>query len=198
LRVVEPEDLSDMADLISTNGVRIGAYLVAALAALWAGWRERGRTDTNRYLWPTFWFLTAGVLVVMGVGRAGNLPAVLTEFGRRRAIEGGWYADRRHWQALVIGLIAGVWFVVVSVALWRVPERRRRYLPMAIVTFTIICFAGIRAISLHQIDALLYRRHLHGVQIDVVVELVLLLLAAAATLPRPPSARVASQPVRTR
>jgi hypothetical protein len=186
-----------MAELISTNGVRIGAYLVTALAAFCAGWRERGRTGTNHYLWPAFWFLTAGVLVVMGVGRAGNLPATLTDLGRRRAIEGGWYAHRRHWQALVIGLIAGLWFVVVTVALWRVPERRRRYLPMAVLTFTLICFAGIRAISLHQVDAVLYRRHLHGVQIDVVVELALLAVAAVATFPRPPTARNASQPVRT-
>jgi hypothetical protein len=82
----------------------------------------------------------------------------------------------------------------VVVALWRAPERRRRYLPVALVVFTLMCYAGMRLVSLHQIDALLYHRELAGLKIDTVLELIGLGVALGScvwaasrrrTLPRP-------------
>lgn len=68
----------------------------------------------------------------------------------------------------------------VVVAIWRVPERRRRYLPAAIVVSSLICFAAIRMVSLHYVDALLYNHPIVGVRIGSIVELGLTTLALAA------------------
>jgi hypothetical protein len=70
---------------------------------------------------------------------------------------------------------------VVVVALWRVPERRRRYLPMAIVSFSLMCYAGIRVVSLHQVDTVLYRRHIAGAKVGSVVEILGIATAIVVT-----------------
>ena len=117
----------------------------------------------------------------MAVGRASNVSDLLTELGRGRARSGGWYDVRRSVQAWVIGAVAAVWAVTVAVAVWRVPERRRRYLPTAVVVFTLVCFIGIRLISLHQVDALLHNRDVRGVTVGAVIEVGLLLLVLAVS-----------------
>ena len=143
----------------------------------------------------------------MAVGRASNVSDLLTELGRERARSGGWYEVRRSLQAWVIGAVAAVWAVTVAIAVWRVPERRRRYLPTAIVVFTLVCFIGIRLISLHQVDALLHNRDVRGVTIGAVIEVGLLLLVLAVSawrFRRPNGARPdghtgrhAAQPIET-
>ena len=176
-----------MAGWLDSNGLRVAGYAVVGLAAFVAGLREQRRSHANPNLWPTFWFLTAGLLLVMAVGRAGNIADVAADIGRRQAVAEGWYANRRKYQAIVVGLVAATWFVMIVVALWRVPERRRRYLPMAFISFTLVCFAGIRTVSLHQVDSLLYRRHLAGAKFGAVLELILLSIAFAVTFWQPRS-----------
>ena len=117
----------------------------------------------------------------MAVGRASNISDLVTELGRERARSGGWYDVRRSLQAWVIGAVAAGWAVTVAIAVWRVPERRRRYLPTAIVVFTLVCFVGIRLISLHQVDALLHNRDIRGVTIGAAVEVGLLLVVVIVT-----------------
>jgi hypothetical protein len=171
-----------MGELADSNVVRVVAYLFVASTCCLVGSREL-RSDWRRFnLWPPFWFLTAAVFAAMAVGRATALADVVADVGRREAIAVGWYEGRRRYQVMVVGALFGAWFVTVVVALWRVPERRRRYLPMALLTITIVCFAGIRLISLHQIDAVLYRRQVMGVKIGALVELFLLAIAAAVAL----------------
>jgi hypothetical protein len=87
-------------------------------------------------------------------------------------------------------IIGGIWFVTVVIALWRVPARRRRYLPAALSVFTLMCFIGVRLISLHGIDALLYRRDLGGARFGAVVELALLGVAVLLTAFPPPMGSV--------
>ena len=183
---------------LEAGWVRVVAYLVAATAALWAGWRERPHRRDNPDLWPTFWFLTAGLLLVMGLARLGDVAGWLADLGRQEALSEGWYEGRRSYQALAIALLGFVWFVAVVVVLWRVPERRRRYLPMALVMFTIAAFAGVRMISLHQADALLYRRGIAGVQFSALIELSLLVLATLATFWQPPLAATSPPPAEGR
>ena len=69
---------------------------------------------------------------------------------------------------------------------------------MALLSFTIGCFAGIRTISLHQVDGLLYRRFLAGAKLGTVVELALLAVAFAVTFWRPAPARTTAHPARRR
>ena len=135
----------------------------------------------NPNLWPTFWFLTSGLFLLMAVGRAADFGGIAAELGRNEAMSHGWYAERRKFQAAVVAALGAIWFVVVVVALWRVPERRRRYLPMAVVAFSLMCYAGIRIVSLHQIDAVLYRRHIAGAKVGSVVEILGLATAIVVT-----------------
>ena len=132
-------------------------------------------------IWPTFWFLTSALLAVMALGRAAEIGELVSEFGRREAREEGWYEIRREYQAAAVATVGAIWFVAVVVAVWRVPERRRRYLPAALFVFTLVCFAGIRVISLHQVDTLLYNRPIHGVRIVAIVELTGISLTILAT-----------------
>jgi hypothetical protein len=162
---------------LDSTACAVALYGLAGVTALLLGVAERRRGGAaDPRLWPTFWFATGGLLLIMAVGRASNVSDLLTDIGREQARSGGWYEVRRSLQAWVIGVVAAVWAVTVAIAVWRVPERRRRYLPPAIVVFTLVCFIGIRLISLHQVDALLHNRDVRGVTIGAAIEVGLLLL----------------------
>lgn len=172
-----------MVDLLDSNALRVVAYgLVALLAVSW-GVRERRWIAVHHVdWWPFYWFMSAALLVVIGVGRAGALGDLISEIGREQARSNGWYDTRRSLQAAVVIAVAVVWFLGVAVAVLRVPPRRRRYLPHVILLSTIIAFAAIRLVSLHQIDTVLYRRDVAGVRIVALVELSLLAATALVTV----------------
>jgi hypothetical protein len=170
---------------LDSEWLPVAGYLAVAAASLTAGRRARRRARRNPYVWPAFWYLTAALFLMMAVGRAGNVAELAANLGRQEAMSAGWYDHRRKYQALVIGLVAGGWFVAVGLTLGRVPERRRRYLPMAIVTLTMVGFAGIRTVSLHQVDGLLQRHTIDGVRVGAAVELMLLATAFALTFWHP-------------
>lgn len=176
-----------VADWLDSDAWRATAYGVVGLVGLLAGLRERAlsRQHPHVALWPMFWFLTAGLLIAMALGQAFDLDGLLTEFGRSRSRIEGWYRTRRGLQASLVAVVTVGWMIAVSVAIWRVPERRRRYLPMAVVGFTMVGFAAIRLISLHHVDTLLYRRDFAGVRIVAVLEWGLIVLAVVATLRQP-------------
>jgi len=169
-----------------SDAALVAAYLVATAVALlsWGRERRRGRDDVAS--WPTFWLLTAAFFLAMAVARWADVGDLATDLGRAQAIEHGWYGERRGFQGIGAAVIGGAWLVTVAVALWRVPARRRRYLPAALSVFTLMCFVGVRLISLHQIDGLLYRRYLSGARFGVVVELTLLGVAVLLTAVAPP------------
>lgn len=162
-----------------SNWLRAGGYLIVAALALWAGRREDPRSAGS---WPPFWWLTAGLFTVMAVGRAGNVADLITDMFRDRAVDEGWYDERRRFQAVIVAGLGVAWLALVGIACWRVPARRRRYLPMIVVVLTIGAFAAIRSVSLHQLDSLLHRRHLAGVRYGTVIEYVLLVIAAIVTV----------------
>jgi len=162
---------------LDSTACTVALYVVAGSTALLLGVVEQhrgGATDPRR--WPMFWFATGGLLFVMAAGRASNISDLLTDIGREQARPGGWCEVRRSLQAWVIGAVAASWAMTVAVAVWRVPERRRRYLPFAIVVFTLVCYAGMRLISLRQVDAPLHIRDLRGVTIGSIIEVAILLL----------------------
>lgn len=168
---------------VDSNWLRVVAYGVAAAASLHAGIRERrqSRASNRRDIWPTFWFMTAAVLAVMALGRAADVGGLVSKFGRRQAREEGWYEIRREYQAAAVAAIGAFWLISSLIAIWRVPERRRRYLPPALVVFTLLCFAGVRVVSLHHVDSLLYNRPIHGVRIVAMTELAGIALMILAT-----------------
>ena len=171
-----------MSALLDSTAFAVVLYALAGTTAVVLGVVEQRRgSASDPRLWPTFWFATGGLLLIMAIGRVSNVSNLLTELGRERARSGGWYDVRRSFQAWVIGAVAAVWAVTVVVAVWRVPERRRRYLPPAIVVFTLVCFIGIRLISLHQVDALLRNRDVREITIGAAIEVGLLLLVLVAS-----------------
>lgn len=175
-----------MSTWLDSSAFAVALYALGATTAFVLGAVERRRRSSNSHLWPTFWFATGGLLLIMAFGRASNVSDLLTEIGREQARSDGWYEVRRSLQAWVIGAVAAVWVVTIALAVWRVPERRRRYLPTAIVVFTLVCFAGVRLISLHQVDALLHNRDVRGVTVGAVIEVGLLLLVIAVSAWRYP------------
>ena len=185
-----------MFSWLESNWLRAAGYAVVTAAAFLAGWRERRRAPVEADLWPAFWFITAGLFLAMVIGRAADLGGWVTRLGRSEALSQGWYRHRRPLQAVVVGSIGAVWLVSVVAALWKVPGRRRRYLPAAIVVGTLLCFVGIRLVSLHQIDGLLSRREFAGLKVGGVVELFGVSVATAITFwqPRPKFAHEAAPP----
>lgn len=170
-----------------SNSVRVAGYVVVAMLMLVARTRERRRVGDDNGVWPAFWIVTCAFLLAMAVGRAVDAGDLVSSLGRSAAEERGWYTSRRPVQAAVVGGVGLVWLVVVSVALWRTPERRRRYLPVGLMVVTLAAFAAVRVVSLHQVDSLLYRTHVAGVRIATLAELVLLAVTALATLWCPPA-----------
>lgn len=172
-----------LIDVLDSGRLRVGAYVVVAAQATWWGLRERRRiADHLLDWWPTYWFLSALVLIVMGTARAGALGDLVTELGRDQARSSGWYESRRALQAGAVVAVAVAWAVGVLVAIWRVPPRRRRYLPHVLALSTLIAFAAVRIVSLHHIDSVLYRRDIAGIRIVSIVELTLLGATAGTAL----------------
>src|SRR4051794_19052581 len=104
-----------MADVIDSNAFRVLGYAFAAVLCAFVGWREHvaRRSEPERDdLWPTFWYLSAVLLLVLAVGRVG-VGDVLSDLGRRTARDEGWYATRRGPQAIIIGSVAAIWAISV-------------------------------------------------------------------------------------
>ena len=181
-----------------SDGLRVAGYLAVAIASVVVGLYEHRRVRSHRALWPTFWYLTALLYAAMAVGRAGHVAELIANLGREQAAAAGWYAHRRRYQTMAVGSVATVWFVVIVASLWRVPERRRRYLPMALLSFTIVCYAGIRMVSLHQIDSVLYRSYISGAKVGAVVEVALLVAALVLVFWHPRLGPMATVPTEDR
>lgn len=167
-----------MLSWADTNWMRVVAYIVVAGLCLLAGRRQ---DPSDRGVWAPFWPMTGAVLMAMAVGRAGGIAEWIADLARSEARGDGWYETRRRYQAIVVGAIGSVWVISVFTACWRIPERRRRYLPMMVVVMTIGAYVAIRMVSLHQVDSLLYRRDLMGMRIGTLTEYVLLAVAGAGT-----------------
>lgn len=162
-----------------SDWLRVFGYLFVAASCFVGAWRE---DDESEGSWRPFWFLTGALFVVMAIGRAGDVADRVTDVLRERAVAGGWYQSRRRVQGLVVAGLGLTWFVAVMTACWRVPARRRRYLPMIVVVLTIGVYAAIRIVSLHQIDGVLHNRRVAGARYGTVIELVLLLLTGTCAL----------------
>lgn len=171
--------LTSVITLVNSSGLRTSGYLLAATAAFIAGRREVRSRDIGSHWWPRIWFLAAGVLLVMALTRGTDLVELLPDLGRRRARSEGWYENRRALQKATIAALGAALVGAVAIALRWLPANRRHYLPEAVVVLALVAFAGVRLVSLHQVDVLLYRRRIEGVKVDAVIELAVLVAAIA-------------------
>ena len=167
---------------LDSNGIRVAGYALAAVTSLWAGVRELRSARHDPTAWPAFWFVVAGLFLAMGIGRGADLGGVISDLGRREAQSAGWYYRRRELQELVVFSILMSALIVFSVVVWRTAARHRRYLPMTIVVLSVVSFAGVRIVSLHDVDVLLARFQIGGLRLGAVVELGGIALAIVMTV----------------
>lgn len=176
-----------LVEIVGAGFFRDIAYFVCAGVCVFAWNAERRlRGPTRVDLWPQFWLATAGILMLMGAARALGIHDLLTEAGRQQARSDDWYEARRGLQVFVVFTISAVWLTTCGLAVWMVPERRRRFLPAFLVTAAIAAFAAVRAVSLHHVDGLLYRTSIAGIELVVFAEIGLLSLLALLAISRMP------------
>lgn len=158
--------------------LRVLAYVVAAAACLIAARRD---SSSAPGYWRPFFPLTAALLVCMAIGRAADTAEHVLDVVRDGAREDGWYAGRRRAQTVVVAALTAGWAVAVVGACLRMPERRRRYLPVVLATITLCCFVAVRVVSLHQIDTLLHHRHVAELRVGTLAEYALVAVLVVTT-----------------
>jgi hypothetical protein len=145
-------------NLIDALALPETAYIFSAGACIMSGLRTMGRSARHALIESVFWLGMSLILMALTIFNLEDLQGVLANEGRQIAREGGWYRDRREVLASIIQvLVIGTGAVVVLVLLLLGDLRSR--LGLAILAAGgLLGFVAVRALSLHQIDALLYRR----------------------------------------
>ena len=168
-------------DLLNANAVRVAAYLVGgALASGMPYGLPRGRRSQRleAFSWVSF----AIILVVLGFARVVDLGPWITSVGRHEAEIEGWYDERREVQTPAAMAVAGATVVaalcLLALTLLRAP---RLALPSTVLVL-LLGFLGIRAISLHHVDAALYQWDVSGLSLNAACELGLLLAFSGSCL----------------
>src|SRR5271166_3087922 len=138
------------------------------------------------------WTAIAVLLALLGVSELLQLQPAITNFGRSIAVGEGWYWHRQGIQAAFIKIAAAI-TVVFSLGLFL--SARRTSLECAIALASAVMIVGfilVRAVSLHQVDALL-RRTTFGMQWNRIPEfagsLIILLSSLSRRLKAMPTKR---------
>ena len=176
-----------MVELLDATWFRAGALGTAALVMV-AAWQiehvqlRQISSPGRRALWPMVWLLIGSAYAAMALVLTFDLVSTLGGLGREYARADEWYESRRPLQVAVVTIIGVTWLSIIVVGIWRVPERRRRYLPSALLCTTLVCFAIIRIVSLHQIDTIVQRTSVVGVPVGTIAELLGVILAVVLTV----------------
>lgn len=160
--------------------ITTAAYLWLAMLCTWTWWRDRATRRPRRPLGSPVWLGLAILFAALGVAKPFALQAMLTESMRKRAVEGDWYAMRREYQFAFI-LVAGSLAAIGAVALVWLAARKTSWRNLSALAPVVLLlgFLGVRATSLHDIDAVLYAT-VAGVRWNTVIELTILGLVALA------------------
>lgn len=173
-----------LADALSSTLLREVAYLLAACFCAAAARRSAYRTGTRDFVAIAFWTAVAALLVFLALSRQVDLSTRVADVGRNLFQREGWYPDRRPIQRFAIYIIimaaAGLGLAGSLLYLRRV----RAHLMFGwLALVNLVGFLAVRAISLHYIDAVLYRRSIGSIPFNAIAELgVTLPLALAAIL----------------
>ncbi len=145
----------------STVALYYGTALLATL--LYMQQRRTEKPDGR------FYATLALLLLGLGIARQTGLLRWFTELGRAIAREEGWYTTRWLVQQQLVrdGLYGG--FLLLLLLLWLNRHALRRQGIILLGVSFLLCFVAIRAISFHNIDFWLSRRHM-GIPMNTLLE----------------------------
>ena len=138
---------ADFADWIT-----VFAYGLAAILALRAAGTANLRREPRE---RAFWIAAALLMAFFGVNELFDFQTVLTAVGKAWAQAGGWYEQRRLYQAEFITALAAAMIATGLALVWLV-RRTHRAVRLALFGMVFIgSFVLMRAASFHHVDALL-------------------------------------------
>lgn len=133
-------------------------FVSMALLCVIYGWQSGQRAVAHRWSLQRFYYSQALLLVGLGIDKQVGLLNWLTSYSRLIAMRDGWYYTRRPFQLeLIIGFtIAGL--LLLGVAGWCFRTiLYTHWLPL-VSAIGLLMYVAIRAVSLHDVDALLAAR----------------------------------------
>ncbi len=139
-----------------TQAIDVVAAFIAMASCGYVGWL-RQRSDRSRRLALTLLLVEAGLLVDAIFNLRWRFHDLLANKANALHV----YGQRTAPQIIVLALIAGVVGVAAAIGLWHLRQRPGAAMAVAGVILSLGCWA-FEVISLHAVDALLYRP-IHGV-----------------------------------
>lgn len=165
-------------DSMTRVWVVVTAYLVSAAMCLQA-WRHETAS-------PTVWLASTVVLLLFALDRKLDFLAWVIARGRQIARSDGWYwSHRRVIQKIGTLSLALLGLGMMVACGWRMRDMALRQRVACWASVYLFCLIILRAISLHEVDRLLYRKRkfLLGLPLNLVIEplgIAAVALAAAA------------------
>ena len=156
----------------------VAGYLIGAVLCV----RQRAHGETARE--RLFWMLAGLAMLLLGINKQLDLQTALTAWGRKMAREGGWYHQRREFQAAFLTAAVAVAAATALGLAWLVRGMR----PRVMVVLAGLCLLGlfvlVRAASFHHVDVAL-RVPVFGLKLHTVLELTgIAIVLAGAGWPR--------------
>lgn len=168
-------------DELNANGVRVSVYIAAAMVCIAAGGAS-SRAQQREPRLISAWLALGNLMLVLGLARVIDFGPWATAVGGQHAQLEGWYDERREIQFWSVWGAIGATAIAAGLAILATPRQARAALPATLVAACLVGFVVIRAISFHDIDALLYRDAYRGILLNTACELGLSLAFTVAAL----------------
>lgn len=156
------------------------AYAITAVLAYAAAKRaERvpggGRTEY------TAWLLVTILMALLCVNKQLDLQSLFTDLGRVVARRQGWYWNRHEVLGWFVYAIGSAFLVTATILAVVFPRFWRRHALLGVGLVFLLCFIAMRALSLHQLDAVI-NYYWHGFRLNWLFELFGIGLVASAAV----------------
>jgi hypothetical protein len=131
------------------------AYLIATLTCGNTWLLERRAMRQGRTACPVFWMILTFLLFFLGINKQLDLQTLLNDLGRIKAHAEGWYANRRVYQVVFIGVVAIAGLAAIGLFSWLARNRWKQNFVALLGTVFLYVFVLIRASSIHHVDVVL-------------------------------------------
>lgn len=148
----------------------VGYVIVAAVCAAIALAKSDGRPHPPLLSQWRFWMAVAAILLSLALIRELRVTHLIGGPVRDFAYDHNLYDHRRPFQRLAVVAIAGGGVVVGAISAWYLHAYRWWELCTTLGVVYVLSFLAIRAVSLHNIDSLLFRTSLAGLHVGVLME----------------------------